>query len=235
MPFCPTCETEYRDGFTHCSDCGTPLVATLPQASAPHTLSWVPAYSGPQASVQVVEMRLQAYGIPTESVPDNPDFGALSEFHTPHLAGYRVLVPAEHVERSRELVEEAVRSSTWEGGPGEHPGAEAEAAEDYDVRACPACLLYFHRSFAACPGCGAGLVPGVEIFAEGQAEPDRVIVATGPVEAVKALRDRLTDAGFGAEASEVDGWTVAAVDLPWRELTDRTSEAEGILGAGQAG
>jgi hypothetical protein len=24
--FCPHCKTEYRFGFTHCSDCGTPLV-----------------------------------------------------------------------------------------------------------------------------------------------------------------------------------------------------------------
>ena len=24
--FCPQCKTEYRFGFTHCSDCGTPLV-----------------------------------------------------------------------------------------------------------------------------------------------------------------------------------------------------------------
>jgi hypothetical protein len=27
--FCPRCEIEYREGFTTCADCGTPLVATL--------------------------------------------------------------------------------------------------------------------------------------------------------------------------------------------------------------
>lgn len=26
MPWCPKCKTEYRDGFTHCNDCGAELV-----------------------------------------------------------------------------------------------------------------------------------------------------------------------------------------------------------------
>jgi len=30
--FCPSCEAEYRDGFTECSDCGVTLVATLEPA-----------------------------------------------------------------------------------------------------------------------------------------------------------------------------------------------------------
>lgn len=29
MPWCPKCKTEYRDGITKCSDCGTPLIAEL--------------------------------------------------------------------------------------------------------------------------------------------------------------------------------------------------------------
>ena len=29
MPFCPTCRFEYREGFTHCPDCGCDLVETL--------------------------------------------------------------------------------------------------------------------------------------------------------------------------------------------------------------
>jgi hypothetical protein len=28
--FCPSCRTEYREGFTECSDCGVALVAELP-------------------------------------------------------------------------------------------------------------------------------------------------------------------------------------------------------------
>ncbi len=30
MPYCPTCRTEYVAGVQNCADCGTPLVAALP-------------------------------------------------------------------------------------------------------------------------------------------------------------------------------------------------------------
>lgn len=33
MPFCPKCETEYRDGFETCADCDVDLVATLEPAA----------------------------------------------------------------------------------------------------------------------------------------------------------------------------------------------------------
>jgi hypothetical protein len=29
MPWCPKCKTEYREGFTVCSDCGSPLVEAM--------------------------------------------------------------------------------------------------------------------------------------------------------------------------------------------------------------
>ncbi len=39
MPWCPNCKTEYREGFTHCADCGAALVQTLPdEAPEPETL-----------------------------------------------------------------------------------------------------------------------------------------------------------------------------------------------------
>jgi hypothetical protein len=31
--YCPRCKTEYREGFTHCSDCDVDLVDTLPAAA----------------------------------------------------------------------------------------------------------------------------------------------------------------------------------------------------------
>src|SRR5512137_1560410 len=31
MPFCPNCKTEYRSGFTRCTDCDVQLVPSLPQ------------------------------------------------------------------------------------------------------------------------------------------------------------------------------------------------------------
>lgn len=175
-------------------------------------------------------MRLAAFRIPSQRLAAQEPAG-VSDAHTPRTAAYRLLVPEAVLEQKRELVDSAVRSAT-PGGLQEDADAIREAEEDYDVRACPACLLYFHDCFAACPGCGAGLVPAVEIFEEGQAEPDRVIVFDGPAEASKALAERLREARFNAEAFEVEGWAVTAVDLPWRELTDRTVEAEQLCAAG---
>lgn len=33
MPFCPMCRSEYREGYTRCSDCDVDLVAALPVAA----------------------------------------------------------------------------------------------------------------------------------------------------------------------------------------------------------
>ena len=34
--FCPQCRSEYRQGFTHCTDCDVDLVAELPRDDTPH-------------------------------------------------------------------------------------------------------------------------------------------------------------------------------------------------------
>ncbi|HEU4752235.1 MAG TPA: hypothetical protein VFU47_03930, partial [Armatimonadota bacterium] len=107
--------------------------------------------------------------------------------------------------------------------------AMAAAEEDFDVRGCPECGLYFHDLFTICPGCDAELIPAVELFSDGQLEPDRVVVAAGLDLPMKDLAERLKSAGFDAEAFGVEEWLVAAVDVPWRELTARTRELEPLL------
>jgi hypothetical protein len=230
MPFCPQCQTEYQNGASRCADCDVDLVPHLIREYARGDGSnWVSVYQGPDVSVRMIEMRLRAFGIPTQRLAAEPTFGALTEFHTPHLAGYKLMVPTEAAQADRERIESAIKSSSWEGGPEEDAAAAAEAEEDYDVRACASCGLYFHDNYTHCPGCGAELVAAVEVFEAGQLEPDRVIVADGIAAEARTLAERFCAAGFGAEAFEVEGWPVCAVDLPWGELIDRTEEAEALL------
>ncbi len=46
--FCPVCKSEYRDGFTKCSDCGVDLVHQLPDDSEANE----PLWAGQDASVR---------------------------------------------------------------------------------------------------------------------------------------------------------------------------------------
>ncbi|MFN3651605.1 MAG: hypothetical protein ACK47B_18670 [Armatimonadota bacterium] len=233
MTYCPECGAAFSNWTENCPDCDVPLEqdaeAAVPQAE------WVRVYTGAGQPLRVVEGNLKAMGIPVVRLPGE----GLSQypFTTIGMADETLLwslaVPAD-VHRTRaDLVGMAVTAAQSVRDGDEEAIAEAE--EDYDVRGCPECLLFFHDTYEACPGCGQALVPAVEIFEEGQLEPDRVVVGHGTAEKAKALAQRLEAAGFGAEAFEMEGWSVAAVELPWGELTTRTAQAEAVLnGEGDA-
>src|SRR4051812_46192482 len=114
MPFCPQCQAEYPNDATRCNDCDVDLIPHLIREYARgHESNWVSVYQGPDVSVRMIEMRLRAFGIPTQRLAAEPPFGALTEFHTPHLAGYKLLVPAEAAQTDREQIESAIKSSSW--------------------------------------------------------------------------------------------------------------------------
>lgn len=194
---------------------------------------FVSVYVGSGQPLRVVEEQLTAAGIPflSENVDERFLRGSAAEGQGEHrLCAIRV--PAEAASFRAEEIARAVAAGTevQEGDP----AAIAEAEEDFDVRACPACRYYFHETYLTCPGCGAELVPAVECFVADQLEPDLVIVAHGDEEVVVAIKSRLVAAGFRPEAWEIEGWPAAVVQLTWRELTDRTKEAEAILRASHA-
>jgi hypothetical protein len=61
--FCPLCKAEFRDGFTQCSDCRIPLVATKEADQQSVTRVWK---GGDQLEFESVLTALQNAGIPAQ-------------------------------------------------------------------------------------------------------------------------------------------------------------------------
>jgi len=99
MPFCPVCRSEYRSGFSRCSDCGAELVDRLPedphQAPAREELL---ATRDPDLLPAVIAA-LTAAGIPHWTAGD--------ESAGIYAGGIdvRVFVPADRLEEARALLE----------------------------------------------------------------------------------------------------------------------------------
>jgi hypothetical protein len=236
MPFCPSCRTEYREGFVECADCKVPLV----EHPGPPDELWVDVYTGRGVALRAVEDELERLGIPVAR-GHSDILGATFDvgiFGTTEMTPYVLSVPQSAYQERRAEIEAAV--AVAEAKEPVDPTAEAEAEEDYYVMACPVCVRYFHQPPPACPGCGAALVPAVECFAEGQAAPDAVIVGYG--EESGPLFARLEQADFHPVAVRPPGWDRTAVELPWSEVREQTAEldtllaaVEGETGAGPAG
>lgn len=227
MPFCPSCGVEYRAGVTECADCRVPLTDTPPAQPSPE--DWVSVYTGHGVEMAMVADDLANRGLTVIRAPsERLELAPVALFGSPGLDFYSLSVPrAEFAERQAEI-EAAVAEIA--GGGGADPAAEAEAEQDYDVRACPTCRRFFHETYTACPGDGTALLPAVECFTEGQLAPDRVVVGHASLGEAEALAARLGSTGLGAALVSPPGWSVALVDLPWTELCDRTAEVEALLG-----
>jgi hypothetical protein len=61
MPFCPSCQSEYRPGFTLCKDCDVELVESLPEAQPEE---------GINTAVELVELA---------TFPDHPEAEMIRE------------------------------------------------------------------------------------------------------------------------------------------------------------
>ena len=228
MPFCPSCGAAYQGSSPDCPECHSALATPVPEVEpASRVQNWITVYRGAGVQLRSVEAGLEAQGFSVARLHElNSEPSATWQHRGSEVAIYELSIPESEYRARQPEVQALVAAGSQSV---ENPDAVREAEEDYDVRGCPRCLLYFHENYTRCPGCEADLVPAVECFEEGQAEPDRVIVGHGTEAAVKSLETRLRDQGFDAQSFEVEGWTVDVVDLPWRELTDRTAEAAAVL------
>ena len=103
MPFCPSCRSEYRDGFTRCNECDTALVEALPaQNSAelePDEVHLVELASFPNASeAEMIHELLEGNGISTVIRGDADPIGATSGAEPATL-----LVDRSELARAREI------------------------------------------------------------------------------------------------------------------------------------
>lgn len=103
MPFCPECRYEYIEGMTKCADCGTELVAKLPEEVHPQG-KWVPlhTFSGP-VFAEMVKDALEQNDIPCLMQKDvlSSAYGAQGS-----LVGARTVlfVPEQHLTASQVIL-----------------------------------------------------------------------------------------------------------------------------------
>lgn len=109
--FCPNCKTEYREGFSRCSDCGADLVRELPKqgksGSSEFTeLVWMGSNEQAQTAVEVL---LAATGIKFSARPPEDHLLIPASFHATQiyvsrndLAPARSLIDAHFVEQDQD-------------------------------------------------------------------------------------------------------------------------------------
>lgn len=103
--FCPQCGTEYRSGFTRCSDCNVELVASRPvqrtRDSGPVTV-WrgddPVAFSAAMAALQAAE-------IPTQKLALHDQFTEIAAIQP---GDFEILVRPEDAARAANAIREAL-------------------------------------------------------------------------------------------------------------------------------
>ena len=112
--FCSSCQAEYREGFTECSDCGVALVATLEPKQREEI---VPGLTALMETIDPVELAEVVDRLEKASVPYVVEAGtALSLLdgrdEEDEYAQWqaRLSVATELVERATRIVEQARRS-----------------------------------------------------------------------------------------------------------------------------
>ncbi len=126
MPRCPECGVEYREGVTHCSDCGVALTNTPPPAPEPTRTpgpEWV-AVAGfdTDEEAHIAKGRLGDAGISAEVVDKHV---VLYPFPQVDEAEVLLLVPPEEVERAEAVLDEVAA------------GADELPEEDIEVEPGP--------------------------------------------------------------------------------------------------
>ena len=104
MSWCPKCKCEYREGFTHCSDCGCELVEVLEpekdeQIIQDDTEAFLISISD-DFEAKRIESKLKAFGIPSFKNTD----GLNGVYGFTGTSGINIYVPSMLLEDARNLI-----------------------------------------------------------------------------------------------------------------------------------
>jgi Putative prokaryotic signal transducing protein len=95
--FCPNCRSEYRAGFTRCSDCDVALVAELPAEEEPEFVDLVEVLS----TADVGQISLIKSILEAEEIPYLPQ---CENFNLGRNIAVRFLVPRDYLAQAREIL-----------------------------------------------------------------------------------------------------------------------------------
>ena len=132
--WCPNCGSEYRQGYTHCSDCGHELVHEPPEVPEretqprppfdPHSIGpelvEVGAYHG-RFEGEMIRSLLRGIGIESMLTGDGTTFSEAYPLTAGPMSIVKVLVRSEDEERASEVIRAA--------GTGELAGEEVEEGD----------------------------------------------------------------------------------------------------------
>jgi len=111
--FCPSCQAEYREGFTECSDCGVALVWNLEQKPREEIVAGLMPVVETSSSEELGEIvdRLEKAGVPYV-IEAGTALALLDgrEEEVPHAWQARLSVATEFSERAERIVQQARRS-----------------------------------------------------------------------------------------------------------------------------
>jgi hypothetical protein len=111
MPFCPMCQSEYRQGFSRCSDCDASLVEVLqpptpptPSPPEPEALVTVGMFSNP-ALASLLASELETEGIQT--FVEDSEAISMDPLLAPALGGVKVRVRSSDAEKGLEIARQS--------------------------------------------------------------------------------------------------------------------------------
>ena len=117
--FCPQCRSEYREGFTTCSDCNVPLVSELPPQSEADFVEYKEVLSTNSPSNRaLISSILDAEGI---TYFFQGEFVAAYVYNAVPV---RLMVREDEVQKAVEILKDLELSFTFGGQHSEHEKEE---------------------------------------------------------------------------------------------------------------